>query len=324
MAAPKKKSIVKDIAKEIHAQLADTVQQLVTSDGWAKLLVSLAEKNGTEIGRYSFGNMLLILVQCPEATAVCSFKAWKERGRSVVKGAKSIRINAPMSVTEKDAKGQPVLDKNGNEKKRTLFKLIPVFDVSQTEPIWQNAGSDHTLTITPTVSRPKSIGKVKGAAPAHMWGALEQQITALGYTVKRGNTGHANGVSIPANKTVIVSDTLDDAHAHKTLAHELGHLLFDHVADLSEYQTHQGRMETEAESFAFMVCSYYGLDSAAYSAPYIGSWAGKDPEKVMKTVQATGDAVLKAFRAFLAVVEAPSEEKVPEVPAERGQRELVL
>lgn len=306
----KKTSASQDTAKELHAQLTDKVAELVKSDGWAKLLLTLAEKNGTEIGRYSFGNMLLIWMQLPEASAVCSYKAWGERGRQVLKGAKALRINAPMTAKQKDENGRVAKDKNGNEKTHVFFKMIPVFDVSQTEPTWQSGG--HLLTITPALPQPRRLPSITGEAPEGMWDDLAGQITQLGYTVERGDTGSANGYTQPKTMTVRVSDTLTEAHAVKTLAHELGHVMYDHVSDLAEYQKHQGRWETEAESFAFMVSAHYGLDSSAYSAPYIGHWAGETPEEILKTVQETGNRVLKAFRAYLREVEAPETEQVSE------------
>jgi hypothetical protein len=45
---------------------------------------------------YSFGNILEIARQKPEATKVAGFWKWKELGRSVKKGEKGIRILAPI------------------------------------------------------------------------------------------------------------------------------------------------------------------------------------------------------------------------------------
>jgi hypothetical protein len=93
------------------------------------------------------------------------------------------------------------------------------------------------------------------------------------------------------------------------LVHELGHILADHVSDLAEYREHRGIAETVAESFAYMVSAYYKLDTASYSAPYIATWAGKDPEDVMKAVQQVGKQVLSMFRAFVKSVESPELEQ---------------
>jgi len=45
---------------------------------------------------YSFGNILEIARQKPDATRVAGFWKWKELGRSVKKGEKGIRILAPI------------------------------------------------------------------------------------------------------------------------------------------------------------------------------------------------------------------------------------
>ena len=54
--------------------------------------------------KYSFGNVMLILSQCPTATQVAGFHAWLDIGRCVKKGAKGIGVIAPMVFKNKDKK----------------------------------------------------------------------------------------------------------------------------------------------------------------------------------------------------------------------------
>ena len=311
--AKKSPAYAKKLANELHAQLTETVEALVTSDAWPKLLKTMAQRNGTEIGRYSFQNMLLVLSQCPEATAVCSFKAWVERGRASVKGSKSLRIYAPMTLREKDRDGNVRKTEDGKDRTRVGFRMIPVFDVSQTAPLWQDP-CQGPMFITPSVGKPSIVKQLQGKAPEDMWDAVAEQIENLGYTIERGATGSAMGYTNPKNKTVRVSDGVSEAQAAKTLAHELAHILADHVSDLAAYREHRGEAETVAESVAYMISAYYGMDSVAYSAPYIGTWADKDPEKVMATVQATGKQVLLMFRKFVTAVESPELEAARLMP----------
>lgn len=294
-AASKSQAAAKQISIEIMEQLTETVATLVNSDAWPKLLAAMVSKDGTELSRFSFNNLLLILMQCPEASAVVTSKAWAARGRFPQKGSKSLRIYSPISVKD---------DRDSSRTKIVGFRMQAEFDVSQTEPMWQNP---HNMIITPTVGRPSSVKQLQGEAPADMWGDVSRQITNLGYTIETGNTGDAMGVTDPKNKIVHISHTASPAQAAKTLAHELGHILADHVSDLAEYGKHRGVAETVAESFAYMVSAFYGLDSAQYSAPYIGTWAGKDPEVVQKAVQDCGKQVLAMFRGFVTAL-APSEE----------------
>src|SRR5258706_2258360 len=45
---------------------------------------------------YSFGNVLLILSQKPDAVRVAGYQTWKSLGRQVRRGEKGIRIIVPM------------------------------------------------------------------------------------------------------------------------------------------------------------------------------------------------------------------------------------
>lgn len=297
--------------EELHQQLSEKVMTLVTSDGWKRLLSALAQKTGTEIARYSFSNQLLVLVQRPNATAVAGFKAWLERGRSVRKGEKAVRVLAPSAYTEKDADGKPVLDANGREVKRTYFRYVPVFTDDQVEPVWQNAGHGHVLTITPALSKPRMATLLQGEAPEGMWEELAGQVKGQGYTLERGDCKGANGYTDPITRTVRVRDDVDDAQACKTLAHELAHILAGHVADLAEYRQHKGKAEVEAESIAYMICAHYGMDSEVYSAPYLGGWAGKNVAEVEKTIKATGETVLTVYRAWQALLDTEATATEP-------------
>jgi antirestriction protein ArdC len=46
---------------------------------------------------YSFGNVLLILRQNPEATTVAGYRTWQTLGRQVRKGERGIQILAPVT-----------------------------------------------------------------------------------------------------------------------------------------------------------------------------------------------------------------------------------
>jgi hypothetical protein len=88
--------------------------------------------------RYSFGNVLLIACQRPDASHVAGFHTWKKLKRSVRKGEKGIAILAQMVARARiDAHDEAA--EGGEEPERTQakalrgFKVVHVFDVSQTE-----------------------------------------------------------------------------------------------------------------------------------------------------------------------------------------------
>jgi antirestriction protein ArdC len=79
--------------------------------------------------RYSWGNVLLIAMQKPNATNVAGFHTWRKMNRFVRKGEKGIAIFAPV-VVKKRAE-----DQEGEDEQTRLygFRTACVFDESQTE-----------------------------------------------------------------------------------------------------------------------------------------------------------------------------------------------
>lgn len=79
----------------------------------------------------SLKNTMLVFAQRQGATVIGGFKQWLKAGRVVRKGEGALWIYAP-SVRKVE------LD-DGAEAEETRFRLVPVFDVSQTEELEQEA-----------------------------------------------------------------------------------------------------------------------------------------------------------------------------------------
>jgi N-terminal domain of anti-restriction factor ArdC len=168
---------------EQRALVEAACREMLSSEGWRRF----AETRAT-FHRYSFGNCMLFAHQMPAATQVAGFKSWQELGRQVRKGEPSIRILAPMSVKERDEQG------NETHERRTFFRAVPVFDVSQTDG-------------EPLAEAPRE--PITGDSHAGYVERLEQYARSLGYTVERealksaggGNDGlkwpHCDGLSWP-------------------------------------------------------------------------------------------------------------------------------
>src|SRR5713226_5970820 len=92
--------------------LGQQVETLKASEGWIAWLETAAKFH-----RYSFGNLMLIASQRPDATQVAGFHTWKSLGRQVRKGEKGIAIFAPMSVRKVD-------DETGEEQRRLFFRIV--------------------------------------------------------------------------------------------------------------------------------------------------------------------------------------------------------
>ena len=125
--------------KEITDRLETGIQELFDSDRYKAYLTTMAKFHN-----YSFNNTLLIAMQGGQLVA--GFNKWKDTfHRTVKKGEKGIKIlaPAPYKVKQKmeklDEQGKPILDKDGKPltEEKTVqipaFKVVSVFDVSQTE-----------------------------------------------------------------------------------------------------------------------------------------------------------------------------------------------
>ncbi|TKJ18870.1 ImmA/IrrE family metallo-endopeptidase [Blastococcus sp. CCUG 61487] len=109
--------------------------------------------------------------------------------------------------------------------------------------------------------------------------------------------GQANGLTDPQARTVRIRPDVADAQAVKTLAHELAHIECGHAAEGYDYRGCRGRAEAEAEaeSVAYIVTAWAGLDAGAYTVPYVAAWSAGDTD----VVRAAAAAVAAAARRIL-------------------------
>jgi hypothetical protein len=109
-----------DIKKMTDASLAELIQALEQgkSECLQKYLTTMARFH-----RYSWGNILLIATQKPQATRVAGYHAWLKMNRHVKKGEKGIVIIAPMVIRKKET--EPSED---DETRLFGFRCAYVFD----------------------------------------------------------------------------------------------------------------------------------------------------------------------------------------------------
>ena len=80
---------------ELTDRLENGIRDLYASGRYAEYLAAMSKFH-----RYSFGNALLILLQCPTASTVAGYNTWKKTfGRQVKRGEKGIQILAPCQFT---------------------------------------------------------------------------------------------------------------------------------------------------------------------------------------------------------------------------------
>ena len=255
-------------------RLGEKVAALGNSDEWMAYLRFMAA-----FRRYSFRNLLLIAMQCPDATHVAGFRKWQQLGRQVGKGEKAIKIlgYSTKKVTKIDpATGEEVEDKIAR------FPVLSVFDVSQTdgEPIPSNAYE------LPT-----------GEGPAGALDRLASWLQGEGWTLRELPLGGMMEGYTDHRRRIIATETaLEPAARLLVLLHEAAHaLLHDNDA---EYVAHRGVCETEAESTAYVIANLLGMDADASSVSYVAGWAKADPE----VIAAAATNVLRAVNTIAAAL----------------------
>ena len=194
---------------------------------------------------YSFGNLMLIVSQFPDATQVAGYRTWLTKfGRQVKKGEKGIRILAPLIGKAKDENGEP----EDSEKRVYGFRVVSVFDVSQTD------GDDMP-----------DIGSYDGDTGQHL-ASLESFVASKGI-VLHWEVPENGALGVSKGGTILVDPNLDAPVRFATLVHEVAHEML-HRSDRRE-QTDKSLRETEAEAVAFSVCDAIGITSNGHAENYI-------------------------------------------------------
>jgi antirestriction protein ArdC len=200
--------------------------------------------------KYSVHNVMLIVLQKPDATHVAGYHTWRTLGRHVRKGEKGINIFAPMLRRKKEPEG---VTQENLEEIVLGYRPCSVFDVSQTE------------------GKPlPSIGRVWGDA-SHYGEKLVAQTLSLGIRLEYSPAiAPARGIS-EGGKITLLPD-LDSAEHAAVLAHELAHEILHHQPRRAA--TTKTIRETEAEAVAHVVCQALGLTTGTASADYIQLYRG--------------------------------------------------
>jgi hypothetical protein len=241
---------------------------------------------------YSFGNVLLIARQKPQATNVAGMWTWNQLGRRVKRGEKGIAILAPMVVkTRKDEAKNG--DESTNGKTGLLgFRRVYVWDESQTDG-------------TPL----PELDKVTGEAGVYL-DRLREHVTTKGITLEYDESiAPALGAAFGTTIRLLPGQT--DAETFTTLVHELAHLALRHTERRTA--TTKTVRETEAEAVAFVVGKSVGLTTSTASADYINLYHGNAAllMESLEAVQQTAAVILAALKP-----EEPVSRKVPATTAE--------
>ena len=245
------------------------------------LLKEAVNKPGTISAAYrafhgfSIGNQVAAMWQCSandiDLGPICTFKGWKDKGRKVNKGEKALFLCMPVTCkttrTNKDT---------GEDEDAAFTRFI-------WRPRWfvlsQTSGEDVPTVAMPEWDQDKALK------------ALE--IALLPFEGLNGNCmGYASTEGIALNPM--------NPNKHKTLFHELAHVLLGHTKEGTLHDsssTPKELKEAEAEAVAMVLCETLELPGTESSRAYIQGWYGvghEIPEKSARKIFSAANKILKA------------------------------
>lgn len=272
----------KERLKEITDSIEQGIQNLFQSDRYAQYLRTMSRFH-----RYSVNNTMLIYMQKPDATLVAGFNKWHDQfSRNVMRGEKGIKIIAPTPFKKKieeerldpntkipmrDADGSIIMEEK--EIKIPMYKVVSVFDVSQTEgkPL-------------PTLANDLT-GNVKQYA-VFMEALRRSSPVPLAFEAMEPNT---DGYFSEKDQRIAIRSDMSEVQTVSAAVHEITHATL-HNYEQARLAAAQGdetaeppkpkdrnTEEVEAESVSYAVCQYYGIQTVENSFGYIASWS-KDKE----------------------------------------------
>ena len=306
--------------KEITDRLETGTQELFESERYKAYLTTMSKFHS-----YSFNNTLLIAMQGGQLVA--GYNKWRDDfHRNVKKGEKAIKILAPApfkakkEVQKLDAQGRPVMGKDGKpvtevqEIQVPAFKIVSVFDVSQTEG--EPLPSIGVEELTGSVERYGEFFK-----------ALEQTSPVpIGF---EDIPGGSHGYYHLTEKRIAIQEGMSELQTLKTAIHEIAHSKLHAIdpeapaieqADRPDSRTR----EVQAESVAYAVCQHYGLDTSDYSFGYVAGWSsGKDLKELkasLETIRTTAHELITTIDGHLAQLqkERQAQQEQPAAPLEQA------
>src|SRR5665213_3666802 len=249
--------------------LSAGIADLTTSEKWTQYL-----DVQSKFYRYSPNNVMLILLQNPYATRVAGYNAWKALDHQVMAKESALRILAPMTYKRDDA------PEGENAREIRGFKLVPVFDISQTE------GPDLADVVS----------KLEGLAPEGVFVKLTAFAEGIGFRVERPESLESGANGDTVRRDPGVEATKDRGRGLKELEAESAAYVICSALG----------MDTSDYSFGYVAGWAGGAPEALQG---IKASTGR--------IQKAATAVLKTFEVDEPVVEATNDVGI-EMAAERS------
>ncbi len=301
----------KERLKEITDSIEQGIKDIFESEKYMEYLRTMSRFH-----RYSLNNTVLIAMQRPDSTLVAGFNRWRDQfGRNVMRGEKGIKIIAPTPFKKKIEQEKldpdtrvPMLDKDGKvmteevEVKIPMYKVVSVFDVSQTEgkPLPQLASN-----LTGDVQQYDIFMEaLRRSSPVPIAFEAMQQDT--------------DGYFSESGQRIAIRSGMSGVQTVSAAIHEIAHSMLHNYekARLANARTDESAEapkpkdrhteEVEAESVSFAVCAYYGIQTGENSFGYIANWS-RDKEMPelrtsLETINRTASGLIDDIDRHFAII----------------------
>ena len=306
------KQPIKEQIKKLTDQIEAGIKALFQSGDLEKYQAYL--RTMSHFHHYSVNNQMLIFSQCPHATLVAGYQKWQNQfSRHVLRGEKGISILAPTPYKIKVEKEKldpdtklPLLDADGNtitEEKEVqipMFRPVKVFDVSQTDG-------------KPLPERVQSpIAELTGNVE-HYEAFMEalRRVSPVPIEMKP-LSNDLDGFFSPSKQSITLRAGMSEVQTVCAAVHEIAHSkLHDYAKQPGSQPKDSSTEEIEAESIAYTVCAYFGIETSANSFGYVATWS---KDKDLKAFKDSLDTIRKTSSDLISGV----EQQFKEICKERG------
>ena len=306
------KAPIKEQIKKLTDQIEAGIKALFQSGDLEKYQAYL--RTMSHFHHYSVNNQMLIFSQCPHATLVAGYQKWQNQfSRHVLRGEKGISVLAPTPYKIKVEKEKldpdtklPLLDADGNtitEEKEVqipMFRPVKVFDVSQTDgkPLPERVQSP-VAELTGNVEHYEAFME-----------AL-RRISPVPIEMKP-LSNDLDGFFSPPKQSITLRDGMSEVQTVCAAVHEIAHSkLHDYAKQPNSQPKDSSTEEIEAESIAYTVCAYFGIETSANSFGYVATWS---KDKDLKAFKESLDTIRKTSSDLISGV----EQQFKEICKERG------
>ena len=306
------KTPIKEQIKKLTDQIEAGIKALFKSGDLEKYQAYL--RTMSHFHHYSVNNQMLIFSQCPHATLVAGYQKWQNQfSRHVLRGEKGISILAPTPYKIKVEKEKldpdtklPLLDADGNtitEEKEVqipMFRPVKVFDVSQTDgkPLPERVQSP-VAELTGNVEHYEAFMEaLRRVSPVPI------EMKPL--------SNDLDGFFSPSKQSITLRDGMSEVQTVCAAVHEIAHSkLHNYAKQPGSQPKDSSTEEIEAESIAYTVCAYFGIETSANSFGYVATWS---TDKDLKAFKDSLDTIRKTSSELISGV----EQQFKEICKERG------